>query len=208
MRSNENWQYYTKKCLAENAQLVLPEGVHELGTELFHFNEESVVVRFRQCFNIKILSNSGVNDDILKEFAVRPPYPSRLLQQLDFDKDWDALLAALDGYHLRKLIEAQQEQLCHYRNQTKVSLSTTPIRHFQHLEGLWNDYNKGAVQYAKKGNAVKEHICKYSTHWTATKMIYIQEDVQALALTDNMYIALLYNRISHLLSLYEDADES
>ncbi|KAJ3511602.1 hypothetical protein NMY22_g15600 [Coprinellus aureogranulatus] len=171
MRANENRRHYAKKRLSENAQITVPERVQELGTQPFRFKDESVVVRFRMCFNIELLENCGINDDILDEFSIRPPFPSSLLSPLDVDKDWDALSAALHGYHLRKFVEAEHERLRQLRSQTKVSISSGLVRHFNHLHELWDDHNKAAVRYEKKGNTVGKYLCEYNAHWTATKMI-------------------------------------
>ncbi|KAJ3507625.1 hypothetical protein NMY22_g16873 [Coprinellus aureogranulatus] len=145
MHSNENRRHYAKKRLLENAQLAVPEAVQELGTQPFRFEDESIVVRFRLCFNIELLEDCGVNGDILEEFNARPPFPAALLTPLDIDKDWPAFSAALHGYQLRKYIESQHERLRQYRNQTKVLVSSALVQHFQHLLELWADRNRAAV---------------------------------------------------------------
>lgn len=207
MRSNENRRHYAKRRLSENAQLDVPERVQELGIQPFRFKDESIVVRFRLCPNIELLENYGVNNAILEACAARPPFHPELLTPLDFEKDWDAFSAALHGYRIRKYIDAQQERLRQYRSETKVSVSSALVRHFQHLNGLFTDYNKFAARYAKEGDSVREHICKHGAQWTATKMLYIKQDLQALAKTDDSYINVLYDRINHLLCLYGEEQE-
>ncbi|KAJ3530209.1 hypothetical protein NMY22_g8670 [Coprinellus aureogranulatus] len=182
MRSNENRRHYAKKRLSENAQLSVPERVQEVGTQQFLFKDEATVIQFRLYSNIELpLENCRVTDRMLEEFSGRPPFPSDLLASVDFYTEGDVFSAALHGYHLRKYIEAQQERLRQYQNQTKVTLSSTLVRHFHHLHEMWISYDRAVARYGKGGNTVGKYVYEYCAQWTATKIVYVKQDLDTLA---------------------------
>ncbi|KAJ3530370.1 hypothetical protein NMY22_g8602 [Coprinellus aureogranulatus] len=199
IRSVENRRYYAKKRLRENASLTIPEHLKQLGSQPYSFKDEDVLKRFRGGFNnIEPLTVCSINDALLDDYSRLPPYPSKSIKSIILEKDWDALSAALHGYQVRKYLDSQHKQLRHYRSQTKVMVSAGLVSQFHRLHEFFEILERGGNHYEKKGDLVASHIAKQTARWQATMMVYIHQDLEALAEMDDSYLTLVYNRISDL----------
>ncbi|KAJ3503019.1 hypothetical protein NMY22_g18394 [Coprinellus aureogranulatus] len=206
-RSKENRRYYAKKRLVQNANIAVPERVQEVASLPYSFKDTDVVIRFRAGYNIELLAVYAVCDTHLDVYSRLPPYPESHIVDIDLDKDWDALSAALYGYQVRKYIESLQEQIRLYNSETKVTISTGLVRQFNRLEELWGVLDKAVQRYLKAGKLVPARIANHTARWQATTMMYIKQDLEALAKPDDSYISLVQSRISQLSRQFEEEEE-
>ncbi|KAJ3543009.1 hypothetical protein NMY22_g3296 [Coprinellus aureogranulatus] len=135
-RSKENRRHYAKKRLRENANLIMPERLKQLGSQPYSFKEEDVLDRFR----------AGL--------LPAPSIPPEDIDSIIFEKDWDALSAALHGYQVRKYLESQREQLRRYQSQTKVVVLSGLVSQFHHLQEFFGILDRAGNHYEKKGKLV------------------------------------------------------
>ncbi|KAJ2914486.1 hypothetical protein MD484_g5955, partial [Candolleomyces efflorescens] len=190
LRQN-HYQYLKRKAgsIPELTQIVR----NQAAQPFFSVGWELEFSRFRETQGILCLDSFEIGEEELEKMIGLPPYTVQAIQHPDFEKNWDQICAALNGLSVRRAIADQQAQLEKYRRQPLSQFVVdTRLRH----EQLTREWKK--TQLASLSDEPAALLACVKVIWIARELVYITEDLAALAEGNDKYMFQLCERTHYL----------
>jgi hypothetical protein len=139
------------------------------------------------------LDSFDIEEEDLQKMLGLPPYTMDAIKHPDFESNWDKISAALNGLHVRRVVAEQQVRLaCYYQQPLSAFVVDSQLQHEQ-LTKWWK-----ITQTASLVDDVASYLASNRVRWIARELVYITEDLAALAEGKDKYVFQLCERTHDL----------